>query len=156
MITLTVLQVLFLKSKVLCFAKLNKYKNQSRMLAFVVKFLRGFTRQHSQNSISLLLLGAKHIQLHVTNTWARIQEILSNFEPEQKIALLIKRNRVYPSDLNLAVTKSSQHRCYIKKLFLEISQNSQENTCVRASFLIKKIKLFFNKTGLRPATSIKK
>ena len=107
MITLTVLQVLFLKSKVLCFAKLNKYKNQLRMLAFVVKFLRGFTRQHSQNSISLLLLGAKHIQLHVTNTWARIQEILSNFEPEQKIALLIKRNRVYPSDLNLAVTKST-------------------------------------------------
>ena len=28
-------------------------------------------------------------------------------------------------------------RCSVKKMFLEISQNSQENTCVRDSFLIK-------------------
>ena len=28
-------------------------------------------------------------------------------------------------------------RCYVKKLFLEILQNSQENTCARVSFLIK-------------------
>ena len=28
-------------------------------------------------------------------------------------------------------------RCFVKKLFLEISQNSRENTCPRASFLIK-------------------
>ena len=28
-------------------------------------------------------------------------------------------------------------RCSLKKVFLEISQNSQENTCVRVSFLIK-------------------
>ena len=27
--------------------------------------------------------------------------------------------------------------CSVKKVFLEISQNSQENTCVRPSFLIK-------------------
>ena len=27
--------------------------------------------------------------------------------------------------------------CFVKKVFLEISQNSQENTCVRVSFLIK-------------------
>ena len=27
--------------------------------------------------------------------------------------------------------------CSVKKVFLEISQNSQENTCARASFLIK-------------------
>ena len=30
---------------------------------------------------------------------------------------------------------SSHHRCSIKKLFLKISQYSQENTCFRASFL---------------------
>ena len=29
-------------------------------------------------------------------------------------------------------------RCSVKKVFLEISQNSQENICVRASFLIKR------------------
>ena len=28
-------------------------------------------------------------------------------------------------------------RCSVKKMFLEISQNSQENTCTRDSFLIK-------------------
>ena len=28
-------------------------------------------------------------------------------------------------------------RCTLKKVFLEISQNSQENICARASFLIK-------------------
>ena len=28
-------------------------------------------------------------------------------------------------------------RCYVKKVFLEISQTSQENTCARVSFLIK-------------------
>ena len=27
--------------------------------------------------------------------------------------------------------------CSVKKVFLEISQNSPENTCARASFLIK-------------------
>ena len=31
--------------------------------------------------------------------------------------------------------------CFVKKVFLEISQNSQENTCPRAFFLIK----FFKK-----------
>ena len=28
-------------------------------------------------------------------------------------------------------------RCSVKKMFLEISQNSQKNTCARVSFLIK-------------------
>ena len=28
-------------------------------------------------------------------------------------------------------------RCSVKKVFLEISQSSQENTCARVSFLVK-------------------
>ena len=36
-------------------------------------------------------------------------------------------------EIILAVTQ----RCSIKMVFLEISQNSQENTCARVSFLIK-------------------
>ena len=36
-----------------------------------------------------------------------------------------------------------------KKVFLEISQNSQENTCARVSF-------FNNVAGLRPTTLLKK
>ena len=33
--------------------------------------------------------------------------------------------------------RSSHRRCSVKKVFLKISQNSQENTCDRVSFLIK-------------------
>ena len=47
---------------------------------------------------------------------------------------------------------SSHWRCSVKKMLLEISQNSQENTCARASFLIKlqaqahiMINLFFSR-----------
>ena len=34
------------------------------------------------------------------------------------------------------------HRCSVKKVFLEISQNSQENTSARVYFLIKLLALF--------------
>ena len=35
------------------------------------------------------------------------------------------------------IFRSSQQRCFVKKGVLEISQNSQESTCFRVSFLIK-------------------
>ena len=35
------------------------------------------------------------------------------------------------------IDRSSHWKCSVDKVFLEISQNSQENTCARASFLIK-------------------
>ena len=35
------------------------------------------------------------------------------------------------------ITEAVAQRCSVKKVFLEISQNSQENTCARVSFLIK-------------------
>ena len=40
-------------------------------------------------------------------------------------------------------TRSSHRRWSVKKLFLEISQNSQENTCARDSFLIILQNTFF-------------
>ena len=47
------------------------------------------------------------------------------------------------------IWRSNHHRCSIKKVFLEISQNSQEYTCARVSF--------FNKVaGLRPGNLFKK
>ena len=42
-------------------------------------------------------------------------------------------------------------RCSVKKVLSEISENSQENTCARASFLVK-----LQAWGLRPATLLKK
>ena len=38
------------------------------------------------------------------------------------------------SQLHSFSFRSSHRRCFIKKVFLEISQNSQENTCDRVSF----------------------
>ena len=38
----------------------------------------------------------------------------------------------------LSMTEAVVRRCSVKEVFLEISQNSQENTCVRVLFLIKK------------------
>ena len=35
------------------------------------------------------------------------------------------------------MTEAVAQTCSVKKVFLEISQNSQENTCARVSFLIK-------------------
>ena len=34
-------------------------------------------------------------------------------------------------------TEAVNRKCSVKKVFLKISQNSQENTCARISFLIK-------------------
>ena len=34
-------------------------------------------------------------------------------------------------------TEAVAQRCSVKKMLLKISQNSQENTCARVSFLIK-------------------
>ena len=35
------------------------------------------------------------------------------------------------------LVEGNVQRCSVKKVFLKNSQNSQENTCVRVSFLIK-------------------
>ena len=43
---------------------------------------------------------------------------------------------IYKKSIVLSL-RSSHRRNSLKKLFLKISQNSQENTCARASFLIK-------------------
>ena len=47
--------------------------------------------------------------------------------------------------------RSSHQRCSVKKVFLEISENSQKNNCARDAFLIKLQILL-----LRPATLFKK
>ena len=35
------------------------------------------------------------------------------------------------------IVEAVAQRCSVRKVFLEISQNSQENACARVSFLIK-------------------
>ena len=54
--------------------------------------------------------------------------------------------------INIMVSsEAAVQRCSVKKAFLEISQNSEENTCAKVSFLIKLQALAF-----RPATWLKK
>ena len=43
----------------------------------------------------------------------------------------------YDNLANLGSAEAVARRCFVKKVFLKISQNSQENTCARVSFLIK-------------------
>ena len=43
--------------------------------------------------------------------------------------------------LNVKQTEAVVQRCSVEKVFLEISQNSQENTCTRVSFFNKVVGL---------------
>ena len=58
------------------------------------------------------------------------------------------------------ITEVVVQRCSVKKVFLEISQNSQENTCARASFLIELqasvLKLYWKETLPQSCNFIKK
>ena len=38
---------------------------------------------------------------------------------------------------NIVIAEAEGRKCFVKKVFLKISQNSQENTCAWVSFLIK-------------------
>ena len=59
-----------------------------------------------------------------------IDEIGLSSRPNKTLIMLTLRNAIF--------CESSHRRCSIKKkVFLKISQNSHENTCVRASSLIK-------------------
>ena len=47
------------------------------------------------------------------------------------------KNKLLTRKTVLKVQKQPAEVFYKKKVFLKIAQNSQENTCARASFLIK-------------------
>ena len=43
------------------------------------------------------------------------------------------------SDNQMTLSEEVAQSCSVKKVFLEISLNSQESTCVRVSFFLKKV-----------------
>ena len=61
--------------------------------------------------------------------------------------LMISSHRIQPIVFGVE-TEAVAQRCSIKKLFLEISENSRENTFARVSFLIELIFNFFKKEFL--------
>ena len=44
---------------------------------------------------------------------------------------------VYTDDYKIKITEAVTKMCSVEKVFLKISQNSQENTCGRVSFVIR-------------------
>ena len=51
---------------------------------------------------------------------------------------MLSSNKTQATTVRIAIGwEAVAQRCSAKKVFLEISQNSQENTCPRVSFLIK-------------------
>ena len=56
---------------------------------------------------------------------------------EKSLNVCQKAMEIWSNVINLVATEAIAQRCSVKKMFLEISQNSQENTCARVSFLIK-------------------
>ena len=58
-----------------------------------------------------------------------------NLEYERDSFFLAQGKRI--SAPKVDITEAVVRKCSVKKVFLEISQNPQENTCARDSFLIK-------------------
>ena len=63
----------------------------------------------------------------------------------------LRKFQVEQAEVISRLFRSSHQRCSLRKVFLEISQNSQGNICARDSFLIK-----LQASGIRPVTLLKK
>ena len=101
-------------------------------LAQIHVTLTGPTRQQVLQ-LMMTRLESKLAQTHVALTGLTRQQVLQ---------LMMTRIVSFSTDilLSLIIVKEPEgvdQTCSVKQFFLEISQNSQENTCARASFLIK-------------------
>ena len=60
--------------------------------------------------------------------------------PLKSLSYNFRGNSIWLTHLNLLKgTEAVVQTCSVKKVLLEISQNSQENICARVSFLMKKL-----------------
>ena len=87
-----------------------------------------------------------HLVLYDRKHFCSILTDLSNllFLFHQKFAKLAYEKCCYETvsknaeaDVRKCFSETVAQRCSVKQVFLEISQNSQENTCARVSLLIK-------------------
>ena len=60
--------------------------------------------------------------------------VWNNYERAVEI---VERSTLYTFSVSFHALEAVVQRCFVKKVFLEISQNWQENTCAWVSFLIK-------------------
>ena len=83
-------------------------------------------------------------ELIKNQTIQKMKETKNISYPLSKVALRSMKGQSSTLRLKLLIQFKTAlgavvRRCYIKKLFLEISQNSQENTCAKISFLINRL-----------------
>ena len=79
------------------------------------------------------LTGTLESESNIAIDWFTKNEMIINPDKFQAIILDKKKSNL----TNILLTEAVVRRCSVKKVFLEMSQNSQENTCARVSFLIK-------------------
>ena len=89
---------------------------------------------------------AKHGDISLCSKFVTINYVKENSVYLSKI--ILKKGQFIIIYLQYIIAEAVAQRCFLKKVFLEISQNSQENTCARVSFLIK--------LQAAPATLLKK
>ena len=65
------------------------------------------------------------------------QTVKLHFTIVMKVMIVIMTMRIIMKIMNSTSSEAVAQRCSVKKVFLEISQNSQENTCTKVSFLMK-------------------
>ena len=111
-----------------CFEKLCKI-NKKSMCCKITLFL-----QNTSGRLLLAVLKQLFLQFFIT-IWYEFS-ISKKTNIHQTLKFLILQYFCTSYKYNWS-TRNSHRRCSIKKVFLEISQNSQENTCARVSFLIK-------------------
>ena len=87
------------------------------------------TAEGAQLNYFTSLYGMKQVitePTHILESPASCTDLIFTNQPNANHLLLI-----------VVATEALVQRCSVKKVFLEISQNSQENTCTRVSFLLK-------------------
>ena len=82
-----------------------------------------------------------HLESENDNRIKRFQNNKTKVNPHKIKAIITnkKRNAILTKywELVIKLSQAVARGCSVKKVFLDISQNSQENTCARVSFLIK-------------------
>ena len=128
---------IFLCLACICFLLANFFFRQSasrffQLIRWYLSVGRRVLEQCRYNVITFLVLKQRCTNLTIANCGKRIIIFLLSSFVDFNLLLLSKMILV-----RVPRKQAVGRMCSVKKVFLEISQNSQENSCARDSFLIK-------------------
>ena len=106
--------------------------NKNALFTVEVLNLRVTVTTHSNLSLKKVRQYVYRIMWIQGNIWVLNLSLIYHRIYRKKLTSGFSKTRLY------LITEAVVHRCSVKKMFLEISKNSQENTCARVSSLIKK------------------